>query len=164
MLPLPSLQRLTALLTYDPETGVFRWRQHMSSKARVGDQAGTVNASGHRHINIGGRHFYAHRLAWKFHYGSDPVGRLDHRDGIGDHNWISNIRPATHSQNMMNKGAHRGSKSGLKGVYPNGSGWIAIITSGGVRHYLGRFEDKIVAHEKYQEKARALHGEFARFS
>ena len=163
MKPLPATHRLRSLLDYDPNSGVFRWRKNMSPNASAGSIAGSLKDDGHRWIVVDGQGYYAHRLAWKYHFGTDPVGRLDHRNNDHDNNAILNLRPATHSQNMCNRKVNARTRSGLKGAYKiNRGGWISIITFENTRHYLGHFKTPEAAHAAYAAKSRQLHGDFSR--
>jgi hypothetical protein len=51
-------------------------------------------------------------------------------------------------------------RSGFKGVFPNGSGWLAKIKDNGKTFYLGTFSTPSLAHEAYCKSAREIHGEF----
>lgn len=79
-----SFERMKEVLNYDPETGVFTWRQRPAhnSRKRVGDVAGSLKASGYRYINIDNRAYLASQLAWAFTRGEWPRGRV----GVTDKN------------------------------------------------------------------------------
>jgi hypothetical protein len=132
--------------------GGYRWRAMKSKSGKV--YAYTV---------VGGKTVGLHRLI----LGTDSGLDTDHRDGNPLNNRRSNLRPATHSQNMANKAAHRNNRSGLKGVYraPMGKGggrpWRAAIQAKKRRHFLGTFTTAEQAARAYDEAAREHHGEFA---
>ncbi|MCK9994454.1 MAG: hypothetical protein Dbin4_02974, partial [Alphaproteobacteria bacterium] len=94
--------RLKELLHYDPDTGVFTRRVQTSSNARVGDVAGCLHPEGYRHIQIDGKRYAAHRLAWLYMTGEWPTNQLDHLNGVRDDNRWGNLREATHGQNQQN--------------------------------------------------------------
>jgi hypothetical protein len=138
--PLPSIERLRELLTYDPETGFFHWRRAIGSQA-AGNQAGTVSWSGYVVIRIDRTFYYAHRIAWKMQTGSDPVIHLDHINrNRADNRWV-NLRAADLSENRRNLGIQRNNKSGFTGVYwaPSHKKWRAVVTVHGTHHHLGHF-------------------------
>jgi hypothetical protein len=91
---------------------------------------------------------------------------VDHRDHNGLNNSRSNLRKATRSQNMQNRGAQINNKSGYKGVSwdKKRSKWQAQIECARVKIHLGFFTDKKAAAKVYQEKAIELHGDFSNFS
>lgn len=89
---------------------------------------------------------------------------IDHRNGNGLDNRRENIRPATGSQNMMNR-EHRKGRSGYRGVWQTKEGrWAAFICVNRKRTYLGRFDTAEKAAEAYDIAAKQLHGEFARLN
>lgn len=91
---------------------------------------------------------------------------VDHADGDGLNNRLSNLRAASRSQNAMNSGAHRDNASGLKGVswIRKSQKWTAWICANGRRVYLGVFDTSEAAHAAYADAAKKLHGDFARAS
>ena len=105
------------------------------------------------------KYFLAHRLAWFYVHKAWPVGMLDHRDTVGTHNWIENLREATPVLNAQNvRVARPNSRSGLLGVSWNKGRWTANIRHPEGRQInLGRFDDPQVAHEAYVAAKRQLH-------
>ena len=59
-------------LTYDPETGVFRWL-HPAPGRRPDGVAGSKLAIGYIHISFESKFYYAHRLAVLFMTGRMPL-------------------------------------------------------------------------------------------
>jgi hypothetical protein len=70
-----TADRLRRLLSYNPETGVFRWRVDRRGKARAGTVAGTEARTG-TDIRIDGVIYRAKHLAFLFMTGELPNGRL----------------------------------------------------------------------------------------
>lgn len=157
-----TAQRLREVLDYDPQSGVFTWR--ISNNGRQGQRAGSINTGGHRQIEIGGRSYVAHRLAWLHVHGEWPSLQLDHKNGQKDDNRLVNLRPATGSQNCANAKRRRDNTSGLKGVswHPRQRKWIARLGVDGRIRHLGCFEDKAEAHEAYIRAASECFLGFAR--
>ena len=97
---------------------------------------------------------------------------VDHKNGNGLDNRISNLRICTQSQNMMNKSKQK-NKTGYKGVSiynPNryskkiNKSKKIYIVSIGINYktiYIGRFANKIKAALAYDKAAIGYFGEFA---
>jgi hypothetical protein len=90
---------------------------------------------------------------------------LDHRDRDTLNNQRCNLRFATRSQNMCNRGQQSHSRQPYKGVERLRSGrYRARITLDGKRIGLpGTFDTPEEAFEQYKKAALELHGEFASF-
>lgn len=88
--------------------------------------------------------------------------RVDHINGVGLDNRRSNLRPATHTENMQNRKRHSNNTSGYKGVYAARGRWRAAIRANGQKHNLGYFDSPEDAAAAYDEASRLLHGEFSR--
>lgn len=133
-----DLARLTELLHYDPETGVFTWKVS-AGKSAVGKVAGHARGSAHAphyktiEIGINGRNYRAHRLAWLWTHGTLPEFEIDHIDGDGTNNRINNLRLATHKQNGENIKLRADNKSGRRGVsfHPASGLWRARVSHHG---------------------------------
>lgn len=160
---LPTFERANELLGYDPYTGAFRWKVARPRRA-AGSVAGYVNPRNYVAIQIDGRPYPAHRVAWLLSYGAAPNGGLDHVNGIGADNKLANLRLATGSQNRANTKRARNNTSGFKGVcfHKRSGKWVARITLNNRLNYLGSFDQPEVAHVAYCEAARRIFGEFAR--
>ena len=93
-----------------------------------------------------------------------PQGQIvDHKDLNGHNNLRSNLRAATKAQNNYNRGPHRNSQTGIKGVfYCKQTGkWRVQVKRGDTRLNVGRFATIEEAKEAYNKAAKELHGEFA---
>lgn len=90
----------------------------------------------------------------------------DHINGDPLDNRRSNLRWATRSQNLSNKGMNRNNKSGFKGVFwfKNYKKWLATIRVDKKRIFLGYFKDKIEAAIAYNNAAIKYHNEFAKLN
>lgn len=121
-------ERLHELLNYDAETGVFT-RRIASGTAKAGDVAGCERPDGYQYISVDGKQYLAHRLAWLYVHGELPADHTDHIDRDRRNNRISNLRPATVSQNILNSSRSKKNTSGHKGVYWSRvrAKWIAQI-------------------------------------
>lgn len=136
-------------LSYDPETGLFRWALPRS-RIRVGQIAGYTKPDGYKGIEFQGRSYLQHRLAWMYVYGEEPAGELDHINGDRGDNRICNLRVVTRAQNCRNRHNVRiDSKTGVLGVCFNEGSFKAEIVRGGVRKFLGRFKSAAEAGQAY---------------
>lgn len=165
-LPLDSdltAAELRKLLNYDPATGVFTWRYRASLRLQVGAKAGSIGQFEYVRICIDRRSYSAHRLAWLHYYGEWPDRTIDHKNGNKADNRITNLRLATHAQNLWNIPGY--AEHGLKGVSFDASHkkWVARIMKHGRRQTIGRFDTAQLAARAYAKAALSLHGEFARF-
>lgn len=163
-----TAEELRRVLSYDPKTGVFTRTVRTSNYVSVGDEAGTIHevkpGQFYRYIHIGGKKYPTHRLAWLYVHGEWPAGLIDHRDGDGLNNKLSNLRIATQTQNNANMKKRVDNKSGAKGVsWCKSQGrWRAYITCNQRQRHLGYFDDVVTASAAYQKASAKLFGDFAR--
>ncbi len=160
---LPSVAELNELLDADLDAGVLRWRPREGSPAFnarfAGKEAGAPN-KGYIRVRLGPSKIGAHRILWKMAHGDEPA-IIDHANGDGSDNRISNLRAATHAQNMRNSSTSS-AMSGYRGVYPNGPKWSAKVRVDNRQHYLGTFNTPEEAARAYDAAAATMHGNFAR--
>jgi len=151
-------ETLKALLHYDPETGVFKWRGNRGA-ARAGDEAGVDNGTGYLRTKISGKSYLNHRLAWLYVHGCWPASDLDHINRRRTDNKISNLRLATRSENEQNKLLQRCNTSGFRGVSWSKSRnrWQASIMLNGKQQHLGYFAAAEEASLAYRAAAARLH-------
>jgi hypothetical protein len=87
---------------------------------------------------------------------------VDHADGDGLNNQRSNLRVATHAENMRNRRKATTSRSIYKGLGPTPGGrWRAFIRVNRKQLYLGTFATEADAALAYDDAARRHHGEYA---
>lgn len=154
--------RLRELLSYDPETGIFRWLKAAPRRQRqVGTVAGGLKY-GYVSICIDYRHYPAHRLAWLYVHGRWPNGEVDHINRRRADNRIANLREATRKDNSRN-GSLRQNSSGAIGVSWDAQTerWRAHITVDGKMLHLGRFDSIAEAVAARQSAAAEHFGAFA---
>jgi len=103
------------------------------------------------------RKLYLHRLLLITPSSLD----VDHIDGDRLNCRLSNLRPATRTQNLGNMRISKRNKSGFKGVsLAKGRLWRAEIYIDRKCKYLGAFATPELAHEAYKAAAREKYGEF----
>ena len=173
----PSPEQLRKLLSYNPNTGGLFWRERPSScfpNERAAKSWNTRYANkeaftarnnyGYAVGNVNYVSCLASRVAWAITHGHWPSNDIDHINGDRSDNRLRNLREATRSENLCNKGQQRNNTSGQKGVWWNKSAnrWEASIGKGGRVRYLGRFSSLSEAKSAYVDAATKIHGEFAR--
>ena len=161
--PLPSQAELDALLSYEPLTGVLRWKKAPGKCSHLlGTEAGAVSGTGYRIVGVNNVTYRAQRLIWMLAYGVDPSdNRVDHIDNDRANNRLDNLRLATNAQNNANCTGK--SRSGLpKGVRKNKCRFGARVRVNKVEHWLGTFDTPELAHEAYCAAAQQHFGEFWR--
>jgi hypothetical protein len=181
--PLPA-DIIREALELDPasRTGL-RWRQRprhhfptergwkIANGLNAGNPAGSEldDDRGKKYfkVKVNGVPYRAHRIIYLLAFGVDPSDKeIDHIDGDGLNNDPANLRLATRSENLRNRGANKNNTSGFKGVRSNKQTgrWRAEIGLHGKLLHLGLFDTPEEAHAAYVRAAKELHGEFARAS
>lgn len=120
---------------YEPTTGQF-------SKKSGRPGCGRPATNGYLQIEVAGKRYMAHRLAWLYVYGEWPSGQIDHINQDRLDNRISNLRVVTNKQNGENVKQFKHNKSGRTGVYwvHGRQKWGASIKQHGKSIMLGEYE------------------------
>ncbi len=143
-------------LHYDTHTGIFTWVKK-KSRVRVGKRAGYITKKGYRSVEINGKAYPCHRLAWLYMTGKFPEKQVDHINHIKDDNRWCNLREVTNQENQMNTPIRLDNTSGVTGVYwkKENSKWSACIRFDGKLNHLGYFllkEDAIASRKEAEIK------------
>jgi hypothetical protein len=149
---------LKTVLSYDPSSGVFRWRNKICKRVVPGTVAGWKSDKGYIKITLHGVDYFAHRLAWLYMTGAWPNDVVDHRDGQRDNNRWTNLRDTTHQENMQNR-TRCWNQTGLMGAFKRTgrAGFFSVIKRNGAAIYLGNFPTAEQAHEAYLKAKAAIH-------
>lgn len=141
-----------------PETGRIIWKIRLSGRQTVGDDAGTINKGGYVAITVDHKHIYGHQVVWMYAYGYLPE-RIDHINGNRSDNRLSNLREATHWQNLCNRPRQKNNTSGVRGVSRHQNGWAIDIRGGGkrLRSTRANYDEAVALAIEY---AKELHGKF----
>ena len=153
-------EQVRRLFFYHAETGLIIFRQYWRGR-NVGEEVGWEFHSGngqvYRDMCVCGCIYKSHRIAWLFHYGKWPSLNIDHRDGNGLNNRITNLREATVQQNGMNRKLDSRNSCGVTGVRwcKNSKKWNARITFNKQLIQLGyflSFEDAVKVRKEAEKK------------
>jgi hypothetical protein len=100
-----SYGELADLLSYDPNTGEFRWKVSISSRAKAGDKAGVwqrmQNGKDYFSVTYKGRKMSGAQLAWLLHYKYWPDRSVFFVDGDTTNLRISNLKMADHKSHKV---------------------------------------------------------------
>lgn len=165
-----TAEYVRAILHYNPETGVFTWRERAGMRPQwnaryAGKSSGNLSKKDKCwRIDIDDVAYLAHRLAWLYVTGEWPKDKIDHRDTNASNNRFKNLREATQAENACNTRRRSDNTSGLKSVgwHKQCSKWRARITKDGKEFHLGLFNNIEEAAAAYANAASEIHGEFAR--
>ena len=160
---------LRQCVVYMADCGNFIWRRRPVSHFKDARAAKSWNTryaganAGSRYagrvlLTINNRQFFAHRLAWLYHYGEWPADEIDHINRNALDNRISNLRLATHSENGRNRGAPI--RKLPRGVYSHKQKFVARIKHEQKVYHLGVFNTVCAARAAYVKAAQQKFGEF----
>ena len=137
-------------LWYEPTSGRLYWKpinlhqckselyQRRWNSRLAGRRAGT-NSNHYRYVNLLGEHCLEHRVVWLINHRTWPPEHIDHIDGDGFNNRLSNLRAVTRSENARNSKLRRSNKTGAADVSwsKQKKKWHARIWTNGKRKNLG---------------------------
>ena len=134
-----TLERINELFSYDKKTGKLYRKINISSRARIGDEAGYDAIGGYRRIGIDKTQHYIHRIVWLLFNNEWPDGEIDHINGITNDNRIENLRVTSHAENCKNQKRRITNNSGVMGVsfVKASRKWQIEIQKNGRKLYLG---------------------------
>jgi hypothetical protein len=145
-------QRLQEILDYDPETGVFTYKNNYHP-SKNGKAANKRKTNGYECVWVDNKEYRAHRVAWLYVHGEWPENEIDHINRDKSDNRIENLRDVSASTNAYNRHLSPLNQSGYKGVHWEiGRGkWRAAFG----RKLLGRFddfEDAVIARQQAEKE------------
>lgn len=154
-----TVERLREVLSYDPDSGQFRWRVQLSAWGKVGQVAGTKGERGYIHICVDRNICAAHRLAWLHTHGAWPKYEIDHINGVKDDNRLINLRDVPRRINQQNQRRAIGGRTGLIGAtFHRATGkYRARVWVDGRNISLGLYATPEEAHEAYVSHKRIHH-------
>lgn len=147
--PLPNHEYLKSILKYHPHNGIFVWKVSRGRRKR-GDLANSSREP-YSQIKIDGKLYMAHRLAYYYVTGIDPVGLvIDHIDCNRHNNAFANLRAVTVAENNANR-----AKPARDCTYRRGR-WEAQFTLKGRHYYCGVFSTMEAAQQAAVELRSSL--------
>ncbi len=153
-----GLDYLRECFKYDIDSGELYWREdrplsHFSHPntgkywlekygGKVAGSVGKIRCTSYRILKIKGFGTTNHRVIWFMYYGDLPEV-IDHVDGDGLNNRISNLRASSLKDNPKNQKLHKRNTSGVSGVsYLKKYGaWRVMIGSGKDTIHFGTYYD-----------------------
>ena len=152
---------LKECLVYNPETGVFIWKERpanhfignsnynnitkskMWNKKYANKEAKNTRYDKYIAIGIDGKAYLAHRLAFLYMEGYMPENNVDHINRIRDDNKWCNLREVTQTCNMQNMSLMKNNKTGVAGVSWNKKRkrWNSNIRINKSLKFLGSFKN-----------------------
>ena len=135
----PTNEDILNTFKYHPLTGTIH-RKLIRGKWK---ETGSPSGNGYLHVGIKGKMIKCHRLAWFLVHGVWP-NQIDHINGIGTDNRISNLRDVTCAENGKNRRINNNNKSGTNGVWwsDRRGKWYSAIKVNGKTIFLGSFTYK----------------------
>lgn len=164
------------LLGYNPDNGEMFWKPSHDMgaawNARFANRRAGYLLKGrdgnprYWYIKLSGIAYPAHRVIWVLYHGTMQPGEIDHINGDGLDNRISNLRCVSHSENSKNTTIRHTNRSGVPGVVWNerDNRWGVSVRIDGVQTSLGMFSDyfEAVCARKSAEIACGYHANHGR--
>lgn len=154
-LPLPSVDYLRSILSYNPQDGELGWRVDYV-RFVAGTRAGNIQSG---QVRIDGRLYKMSRIIWKMMTGEDPPTIVDHEDRNERNNSWSNLRLATSAQNCANCGRQGRQRALPRGVYMYGLKFAVRLSGNRDFGAYDTLEEAVAVAEQERTKT---YGEFAR--
>jgi len=170
---------LKELIHYDPDTGIFTWKERdvkwfksqkscdIWNKRFPGKVAGNIHGNNKKYnkvywrISVLDKRYQSHRLAVLYMTGKFPGNEIDHIDGDSLNNRWINLREVTHLENGKNVKLNVNNKTGCAGTYFHTriGKWKAQISHNTKRFHLGYFDklEDAIAARKQAEKQYGYH-------
>lgn len=143
-------EKLREYIGYDPKTGSLYWKKNKGTRAKKGNEVGSLNSEGYRTFILDGKTYAAHRVAVFLETGSWPAGEVDHRNYVRHDNRWKNLLDGSRSDNQRNREkADCDNKTGFLGVSKKGKRFRATLTWNKRQIHLGTFDTPQQAHSAY---------------
>lgn len=136
-----SQSELKNRVVYDPDSGSVVWRTSLGT-VKAGYCSKSLDTSGYFQIQILGKRYLHHRLAFLYMTGEFPPEEVDHINGIRTDNRWENLRLVSRLENRKNVRILDSNTSGHVGVrwLEDRGKWRAYIKSDRKQKMLGYFD------------------------
>lgn len=109
-----TFELLREVFRYEPVSGHLIWKVGKRVGKRAGSQRGK---GGYRHVRVGDKYMYEHRIAMLLTLGEIPEDiQIDHVNHDKGDNRLANLRFTTHTQNGRNVKKISTNTTGVTGV------------------------------------------------
>lgn len=150
---------------FDHKDGHLYWKKvaHPNKQYLVGQEAGSIHATGYRHVTWKGKVHKVHRLIFLLEHGYMPK-EIDHINGDRQDNRLKNLREVTRSQNQCNRFVLTNNTSGYAGVswHKKSKSWVVRLMKDGKTKAIGYFKDLELAGLVSAEARSLYHGVYAK--
>lgn len=159
----PTQEIIKKYLDYNPDTGIFTWKEARGNRGVKPNRIAGCKDQGYVDIRLLQQNYRAHRLAWVYMTGNPAPEYVDHINRNRSDNRWENLRAATACESARNVRMSPRNTVGLKGVTKkkNRNKYVAQIKYKRKRIYLGTFNTPEEAHAAYCVAAKKYHGDFA---
>lgn len=125
--PLPSVERLRFLLSYDPETGYLRWKNPPHYNCTKGVICPIVADNRYRVVTIDTVTYLQHRVIWTMVTGFPPPDDMviDHKNSNTTDNRWSNLQCITNSENVIRSPKHVRAPSVVQDHNGSWKSWVS---------------------------------------
>jgi hypothetical protein len=156
--PAISVDELRHLFRYEPQTGLLYYRVAVKFRS-PGDLAGSLVKNGkYRTVKFRRANHLAHRVIWAMETGEWPAHPIDHINGDGLDNRMSNLRLSINGINAQNlRSPRKDNTTGFLGVQMCFGKFKAVIRVKPKRYDLGVFSTPEEAYAAYLNAKRMLH-------
>lgn len=151
-----QLEKFNEFLIYDKRSGKLFWNKEIKRHTQLlGKEVGSVfiNNGGnkkrkYRRFRLFGKVYFSHRIIWFLNYGYMP-NIIDHIDGNGLNNKLSNLRDVSLSENQKNRYTHRNGRLFGTTFFKRNNKWMSVKIIGKSRIHLGYYKTEEEAHIIY---------------